>query len=322
MEHGDREADLELLGTRKGLWVAKVTFFALVATAAVEGAITVISGSTALFADTIHGLGNAFTTLPLWVAFALGRKKPTKQFPYGYQRAEDVAGILILIFIAATGAIVGYESVIKLLDPEGPTNLPWAMAAGVVGFLVNEGIAQYRVNVGKEIGSAALVADGHHARVDGLGSLAVVLGLVAVILGFPIADPVVGLTITGLIVYLLVREAGPMVMSRVMDGIEPHIIPQIEGIVSEVPGVLAAYDTRARWSGHRLLAELSIGVESSLTIAEGHAIAEQVQHGLMHSMPKLRECTIHVEPFKGGQAPAHEIIAHHGLHDSESERSD
>ena len=185
MEHGDHEANLELLDTDRGLWVIKVTFFTLVATAAMQGVITVISGSTALFADTIHGLGNAFTTLPLWVAFALGRKKPTKQFPYGYQRAEDVAGILILLFIAATSALVGYESFVKLLDPEEPTNLPWAMGAGVVGFLVNEGIAQYRVKVGKEIGSAALVADGHHARVDGLGSLAVVVGLLAVILGSP-----------------------------------------------------------------------------------------------------------------------------------------
>ena len=148
MEHGDHEANLELLDTDRGLWVIKVTFFTLVATAAMQGVITVISGSTALFADTIHGLGNAFTTLPLWVAFALGRKKPTKQFPYGYQRAEDVAGILILLFIAAIGALVGYESFVKLLDPEEPTNLPWAMGAGVVGFLVNEGIAQYRVKVG------------------------------------------------------------------------------------------------------------------------------------------------------------------------------
>ena len=321
IEHGHRHVNLELLDTDRGLWVIKVTFFALVATAVVEGAITILSGSVALFADTVHGLSNAFTTLPLWIAFALGRKRPTTQFPYGYQRAEDVAGIVILLFIAVSAAFVGYESVRKLIDNQEPSNIPWAMAAGALGFVVNEAIAQYRIRVGKQIGSAALVADGQHARVDGLGSIAVVIGLMAVLLGVPEADPVAGLVITGLIVYLLLREAGPVVMSRVMDRIDPDVIPEVRHIASDVPGVLAAYDIRARWAGHRLLAELSIGVDPGLTIAQGHGIAEEVQHGLLHSMPKLQDCTIHVEPFKAGEAPAHDIIAHHFHESSDPDES-
>lgn len=318
-EHGHRHGNvnLELLDTNRGLLVIKVTFFVLVVTAVVEGAITVLSGSAALFADTVHGLSNASTTLPLWIAFALGRKKPTTQFPYGYQRAEDIAGIVILLFIAVTASVVGYESVRKLIDRTEPSNIPWAMVAGGLGFVANEAIAQYRIRVGRQIGSAALVADGQHARVDGLGSLAVVIGLLAVVLGVPEADPVAGLVITGLIVYLLVREAGPVVVSRVMDRIDPDVIPEIQKIVSGVPEVLAAYDIRARWAGHRLLAELSIGVDPALTIAEGHGIAEEVQHSLLHSMPKLQDCTIHVEPFDAGEAPHHDIIAHHFHEDEE-----
>ncbi len=311
MEHRQQQVSTELLDTQRALRVVRVTFFALVLTGVVEGAITIISGSTALLADTIHSLSNAFTTLPLWIAFSLARKKPTRQFPYGYHRAEDVAGILIIIFIAVSAALVGYESVRRLVESPEIQRVPWAMAAGAVGFLANEAIAQYRIKVGKDIGSAALIADGHHARVDGLGSLAVVVGLLAVLLGVPIADPVAGLAITALIVYLLLREAGPLVLSRVMDRIDPAILSQIQDTALEVPGVLSADEIRARWVGHRLHAELNIGVDAELSIGEGHRVAEQAQHMMMHSVPKLQQCTIHVEPFAGGEAPAHEIISHH-----------
>ena len=172
------------------------------------------------------------------------------QFPYGYHRAEDLAGIIILIFIAVSAALVGYESVRKLVEGDEPDHLPWAIAAGAVGFVANEAIAQYRIKAGKEIGSAALVADGHHARVDGLGSLAVVVGLALVAAGFQIADPAAGLVITALIVFLLVREAGPEVLSRVMDRIDPAILSQIQDSASEEPEVLSAHDIRARWTGH------------------------------------------------------------------------
>ena len=303
--------DPGVLDTQRGLWLEKVTFFALLLTALAEGGVAFLSGSVALFADTIHGLTNAFTTLPLWIAFALARRKPTSQFPYGYHRAEDLAGILIVLFIAASAAVVGYESVSELLDDGEPKYLPWAMAAGVVGFLVNEAIAQYRIRVGKEIGSAALVADGHHARVDGLASLAVVLGLLAVQLGYPKGDPIIGLVITGLLVYLLVREAGPMVVSRVMDRIDPSITEQLRTSAVGVPGVRDASDARARWVGHGILAELSISVDADITVAQGHLIAEQVLHELMHSIPKLQWANIHVEPYQPGQSQVHETVSHH-----------
>ena len=311
LEGHSHARDPGVLDTERGLWAEKVTFFVLLLTAFVEGGITLLSGSVALFADTLHGLTNAFTTLPLWIAFALARRKPTSQFPYGFHRAEDLAGIFIVLFIAGSASLVGYESVRKLLDAGEPTHLPWAMAAGGVGFLVNEAIAQYRIRVGNDIGSAALVADGHHARVDGLASLAVVLGLLAVHLGFPKGDPIVGLVITGLLVYLLVREAGPVVVFRVMDRIDPSITEQLRVSAVGVPGVRDARDALARWVGHGIRAELSISVDKDITVAQGHLIAEQVLHELMHSIPKLQWANIHVEPFEEGQSQAHETVSHH-----------
>lgn len=311
MEHDRQQVSTHWLDTQRGIRVTKVTFFALLLAAVVEVSVSVLSGSAALLADSVHGLSNAFTTLPLWIAFSLGRKKATPQFPYGYHRAEDLAGIIIVIFIAVSAGIVGYESVNKLLEGEEPRYVPWAMGAGAVGFLINEVIAQHRIRVGKDIGSASLIADGHHARVDGLGSLAVVLGLTAVLLGFPIADPAVGLVITGFLVFLLVREAGPVVLSRIMDRIDPAILSEIENIASPVSGVRSVHNIRARWVGHGLLTELSVCVDPDLSVAQGHQIAEEVQHTLMHSVQKLQWCTIHIEPFEEGRTPTHEIIAHH-----------
>ena len=307
----DLHRNQELLDTQRGLWVVKVTFVALLLIGVVEGAIAFISGSAGLLADAVHGLSDLATTLPLWIAFSLSRKKATPQFPYGYHRAEDVAGIIIVIFIAISAGLVGYESIHKLLEGDEPTHIPLAMAIGAVGFVVNEVIAQYRMKVGRQIGSAALVADGHHARVDGLGSLAVVVGLSAVLLGAQVADPAVGLLITGLIIALLLREAGPLVLSRIMDRIDPTVVSEMEETASGVPGVLGVYEVRARWVGHRMLAELSVCVDDRLTIAQGHQIAEEVQHQLLHSIQNLRWCTIHLEPSKAGEAPAHEVTAHH-----------
>jgi cation diffusion facilitator family transporter len=287
--------------TGQGIRVAKITFFVLIITALLQGLITLLSGSAALLADTVHGLSNGLTTLPLWIAFSLARKKPSQRFPYGYYKAEDLAGLLILVFIAVSAVLVGYESLRRLLDQQTPTNLPWAIAAGALGFLSNEAIAQYRIRVGKKIDSAALVADGHHARVDGLGSLAVVLGLAAVALGIPAADPAAGLVITALIVYLLVREAGPPVLSRALDRIDPSLISAIQEEVLRTPGVVSAHDIRARWIGHRLSAELSIGVDAQISVAEGHQIAEAANHRLRHAMSKLLWCNIHVEPFENGR---------------------
>jgi cation diffusion facilitator family transporter len=289
----------QLLDTQRGLWVIKITFVALVATAVVEGVITYMTGSAALLADSIHGFSNALGTIPLWVALAWGRKKPNREYSYGYHRAEDLAGVLIVLFIAISAVVVGFESVRRLMYGHEPENILLAMGAGAVGFFANEAIAQYRIKVGKQIGSVALIADGHHARVDGLGSLAVVLGLIPVAMGFPIADPAVGLVITGLIIYLLVREAGPMVLSRAMDRIDPSILGQLEQIAKDVPGVLDIYDVRARWIGRGLQAELSIAVNPNLTVAQGHRITEVVRLRITSSMPKLQWCTIRMDPFNG-----------------------
>ncbi|MBM3925266.1 MAG: cation transporter [SAR202 cluster bacterium] len=311
MAHQHTHQDAFLADTVQGLRASRLTFFALLAAAVGEAVVVYFTDSAGLLADTLHGGSNAATTVPLWIAFALGKRRANQRYPYGYSRMEDLAGLIILGFIAISAVVVGYQSVDKLINREEPHNLALGMAAGAATFIVAELVAQYRVRVGKQIGSAALVADGHHARADGLGSLAVVFGLIAAAIGFPIGDALVGLGITLLIVYILIREAGPAVISRAVDRMDPSLLQQVNEAALAIPGVRRVYDVRARWLGHSLIAELSVGVNPNISVSEGHRLSQEVEHKLLHDISKLQRCLVHIEPFPDDGALVHDITGHH-----------
>jgi cation diffusion facilitator family transporter len=226
----------------------------------------------------------------------LANLKPTSRFSYGYGRLEDLAGVAVVGTMLFSGVAAGYESVDRLLHPRPVAHLWAVVAAAVIGFAGNEGVALFRIRVGREIGSAALVADGYHSRVDGWISLAVLVGAVGVWLGFPLADPIIGLFIT-LAILWIVWESGAAVFARMLDGIEPGLLDAVRASASRVPGVLEVTDVRARWVGHWLRAEVNIAVDSTLTVSQGHAIAKQTGQHLLHDLPHLSAATVHVDPL-------------------------
>ncbi len=184
------------------------------------------------------------------------------------------------------------------------------MAAAVVGALGNEAVARIRLGVGREIGSAALVADGQHARIDALTSLAAFAGLTGVALGYPLADPLAGLIITVAIVAIL-WDVSRDVLARFMDAIDPELLATLAGLARQVAGVRDVYDLRARWLGPRLVAEMTISVEGSLSVVEGNQIAEEVRHALLHEVSHISDVTIHVDPFEEVPGAHHTTTAHH-----------
>ena len=310
--HSHGAMDPVVFTTQRGIWATKVSLVVLLATAAMQVAVFLVTGSVALLADTIHNFGDAATAIPLWFAFTLSRRNPTSRFTYGYGRGEDLAGLLIIMVILATGIIAGYESVIRLIDPP-EVDFLWAVAiAAGVGFLGNEGVALLRIRVGREIGSAALVADGYHARVDGLTSLAVLFGTVGLWLGYPLADPIVGLVIT-LAILQIVVQSGKTVFARLLDGVEPEVIEEVRHGASETPGVQEVSDVRVRWLGHRLLAEVNIAVSPEISVANGHDIAQEVHHQLLHRLSYLSNATIHIDPVG---ASGEEFHVRASAHDS------
>lgn len=295
--HGHQHGTIDpgIVATNRGIRAVKWSFVGLVATALVQGIVVWLSGSVALLTDTLHNAADAATAMPLWIAFALSRRKPNETFTYGYDRAEDLAGMSIVIIVALSAAFAAYEAVQRLMHPQ-PVAYLWAVAAAsIVGFLGNEAVALYRIKVGREINSAALVADGYHARADGLTSLAVLLGAIGVWLGFPLADPIVGLLITFAIAQI-VWQSGKAVFTRALDGIDPGIIDAIRHTVGQTEGIKQVGRVRARWLGHRLHTEIDVVVAAHLSAVQAHALAQEVRHALLHRFAYMSSVVVQVDP--------------------------
>ncbi len=301
--------DTALEANRQGIRAVKISFVALLATSLIQVVIIVATGSVALLADTIHNFSDALTAIPLFLAFKLSRRPANRRYTYGYGRAEDLAGVFVITMITLSSIIAAYEAIQRLIHPRDIHNLGWLIAAGVTGFVGNELVALYRIRVGQQIGSAALAADGYHARTDGFTSLAVALGAFGASLGFQRADPIVGLAIS-VAIFAVLRGAAKQVFRRLMDAVDPEIVEHIEHLATAAPGVHHVDDVRVRWQGHRLTASLAIGVDSTLTVSDGHAVAEAVRHELLHHVRHLDTVDIHVDPA-GSTTDPHPATAHH-----------
>jgi cation diffusion facilitator family transporter len=281
--------------TGKGIKTLKISLAGLIITALFQVVIVLISGSTALLADTIHNFADALTSIPLWIAFVYARRKPTRSLTYGYGRLEDIAGIIIILVILFSALVALNESIKKFLAPEEILMPGWVMAAGVIGFLGNEIVAHYRIKTGKEIGSAALVADGKHSRIDGLTSLAVVFAAAGSMLGYHIIDPVAAMIIS-FFIFGIVIETTKEIFKRLMDIVDPNLIAKVEKTASTVPGLKSVHDVRARWIGHKLRVDISIAVDDELSVKDGHNVAIKVHRTLVEKIPHLKDITIHVDP--------------------------
>ncbi len=314
-EHGHSHGTVDptlfksVSATDSGIRAVKWSLAVLGVTAIVQLVIVFMSGSVALLSDTIHNFGDASTAVPLWIAFALMRRKPGSRFTYGYGRVEDLAGLIVLLLILASAVIAAYTSIDRLINPRD-IQFPWVlMAAGFIGFAGNEAVAILRIRVGRRIASAALVADGYHARTDGLTSLAVVAAAVGALAGFRLLDPIVGLVIAAMILKLLVTAARP-VFTHLLDGIDPETVEQIRATTSSDPEVVDVSEIRARWSGHELYADVSISVRSDLEVSDGHGVAAKVEHALLEAVPNLARVMVHVDPETSPGHSFHHRDAH------------
>jgi cation diffusion facilitator family transporter len=291
----------------RALWISLVV---LGATALLQLVVALASGSVALLNDTFHNFADALTALPLWLAFSLGRRLPTERYPFGYGRAEDLAGGAVVAMIALSAVFAAWEAIDRLLDPTEVRHLGAVIVASLVGFAGNELVAQYRIRVGKAIGSAALVADGLHARTDGLSSLGVLAGALGVAAGFDRADAIAGLVIAGLIASVL-RQAARDVIARLMDAVDPALAEQARGVLTSVDGVEGVGKLRVRWIGHRLHAEAEITVDGDLPLSAAHRITEDARHRLLHDVPRLMSAIIHADPCGHDGADPHAEVEHH-----------
>lgn len=288
--------------SRIGIRAAWISLAGMGATALLQIVIVALSGSIALLADTVHNLGHLATTIPLIIAFRIGRRRPTRRYSYGYRRAEDLVGLLIGLVIALSAALIVWESVRALMQPRELTNLGWVLAAALIGAAGNEAVAIYRIRAGRRIGSAALVAEGHHARTDALTSLAVAVGVIGVWAGMPQLDPLIGLVIAAVIIAVLVASMRT-VIRRLMDGVDDGTLERVETAAAEVAGVTGVSQTRARWSGHRMHAEIELTADPSLSLPQVHALSTRVRGHLLSTVPHLEQVGVYIAPEAGEPTP-------------------
>jgi cation diffusion facilitator family transporter len=292
------------VNSARGIRALQVSIVGLALTAIFQAGVAIAGGSAGLLADTIHNLADIFTAIPLWVAFVLARREANRRFTYGYGRAEDIAGAIVLLFIVGSAILAVTESLSRLQSGAQPSLIELSMLAAFVGFIGNEIVASYKIRVGKEIGSTALIAEGKHSRVDGLTSLAALVGLIGTRLGFAQADALAGLVISVAIV-AIAWEVGRDILGRLMDTVEPEMIAQIERIAAAHPDVRGIRQIRARWMGHALTMEMNISVDGHLSIIDAHAIAEQVRHDLLDKFPRLNNVMIHTDPLEEQKGQYH-----------------
>lgn len=316
--HGHGEAhghthgvvDPSIASSERGIWAIKWSFVILAITAVLQLVVVFYSGSVALLADTIHNVGDAATAIPLWIAFTLARRKATKTFNYGLGRVEDLAGMLIVLIILFSAIVAGYEAIDRLMNPQPITQLLAVAIAGVIGFIGNEAVAVFRIKVGREMNSAALIADGYHARTDGLTSLAVVLGAFGVWMGFPLADPIIGLLIT-IAIFGIVWQSARAVITRSLDGVEPGLTDEIRHAAEHVSGIERLTDVKARWIGHKLHADVTIAVDSSKSVAEANTVVLALRNELKAHLPALGTATIQFETTGAPVADDDRAGGHH-----------
>lgn len=291
--------DDALEASAEGIRAVKNSLLILLGTTILQFIVVLFSGSVALLADTIHNFSDALTAVPLWIAFILARRAPTRRYTYGFGRAEDLAGLFIVAVVALSAIVAGWQSVDRFIHPQPMHHVWWVAAAGLIGFAGNEAVAVYRIRIGRKIGSAALVADGVHARMDGFTSLAVVLGAGGVMLGFPLADPIVGLLIAVAIIILLwgtVRSIG----RRLMDGIEPELLDGARAALAGTPGVQGVPALQLRWIGHRLQGSASIHL-MDMPISAGEQIIRDAERRIGHALRNLDSISIQTTTTPGHQ---------------------
>lgn len=299
--------DPSIAATERGVWAVKWSFVILAITAGLQFIVVLLSNSVALLADMIHNVGDATTAIPLWIAFVLARRKPSKRFTYGLGRVEDLAGLMVVAIILFSAMVAGYEAIDRLLHPHHVVQLGWLAVAGFIGFLGNEIVAVFRIRVGRQLNSAALVADGYHARTDGLTSLAVVLGAFGVWMGFALADPIIGLLIT-ITIFGIVWQSARAVVTRMLDGVDPDITDEARHAAAHVVGVRTVNDVKARWIGHELSVDLTITVDPTMSVAKAEQLADQVKHELAEHIPPMTSATV---TFGGDSASSAESTRRH-----------
>ncbi len=271
-----------------------VSALALGVASAVEFWASIAGHSAGVLADALHNAGDVLTTAILLLSFALARRPATRRFTSGFGRIEDVATLLIVLVIVVTAAAAAYESVAKFFHPEDYGNFLFSVVAAMVGVIANLAVSEYKIRVGRGLNSTALEADGIHSRIDAVVSAGAAAGIGLAWAGFRLADPIAGVLITVMILYILTGTVKDLFL-RMMDAVDPLMIDDLTAAAERVDGVLGVHDVSARWVGRELVAVLHVDCDPKASLMEAHELAQRIEHEVGHEVPVAR-LDIHMDP--------------------------
>ena len=252
----------------------------------IELAIAALSGSVGLLSDALHNLADVSTSLVVFLGLRVSRRPATSSHPFGWERAEDVAGLGVALAIWVSAAFAGYLSVHKLFIHGSTTDVGWGIGAAAIGVIGNQVVARYKLRVGRRIQSATLVADAQHSWLDALSSAGAMVGLIGVAVGWSWADAVAGLLVTGFICHVGYEVTSELVR-HLMDAVEPRVVEAATSAATQVDGVAHAH-VRARWMGRTLLVEVEGFVAPAMTVGAAEATGRDVEAAVRLAVPEAR----------------------------------
>ena len=300
-------------GNRDAVRAVIVSAVALGTASALEFAAALAGHSASVFAAGLHNAGDVLTTFVLLASFWIARRPATRRFTSGFGRIEDVATLVIVLVIVVTAAAAFGESVRRFFVREDYGSIPFSLFAAGVGIVANLAVSEYKIRVGRGLGSTALQADGVHSRIDAVVSLGAFAGIGLAGLGWRLADPIAGVLITLAIIYVLAGTVRDL-FYRMMDAVDPEVIGEMTARAADVEGVLAVHDVSARWVGRELWAVMHIDCDPEATLQEAHDVVERVQHEVSHSI-ELGRLDVHMDP--GTEDHRHGRHEHPAAHSSE-----
>lgn len=260
--------------------------------------IGLTSGSYALIAEGLHTLSDIITTVIAYVGFKIGQKPADKEHPRGYGRAEAISGLIIVLFLT----MVGYEIIDtakdKFLDPHLIT-VPsyYAAVMAFIGIILNFAISTYIIRIGKEINSPAIIADGKHQRTDIFSSVAILFGVIAANIGYPILDPIVGMII-GILILKTAYDIGKENINNILGKVpDDKLVKRIEKIANETPGAYEAHNIKVDNYGAYALVNLHVKVDGNLSVNEAHKIVHIVQNNIIKEIPEIKSASVHACPL-------------------------
>jgi len=259
----------------------------------------IVARSNAMISDSIHSASDVLTTFVVIAGVKMAGKEADKDHPYGHEQIESVAGIILAMMLGATGVMIGYAGVRKIISGiEGQLAAPGALAlvAAVVSIIIKEAMFWVTRHAAKKTSSSALMADAWHHRSDALSSVGSFIGIGGAMIGFPILDP-----IASLVICLFILKAAYDVMkdgiSRVVDkACDRKTEEQLSEVVRSVPGVIRIDTFKSRIFGNKIYLDLEIGCDAALVLSESHAIAEAVHQLIEDTFPSVKHCSVHVNP--------------------------